>query len=68
MKDWCLEHPYMTFACFIWTVTCFAGVISKITDIFKKPQPTTVNLNLPPELQKEVREVNEESSKKENFN
>lgn len=48
MKDWCMEHPYMTFFIVMTGITTIGNVITKIIDIFIKPTPTTVNMNIDP--------------------
>lgn len=50
MTEWSLQHPYMTFVCFMWAVTCFAGSLSRLADALKRPQqPATTNINMPAE-------------------
>jgi hypothetical protein len=48
MKDWCLQHPYLTFVIVMSGLSTFASVVNKIFDIFVKPNPTTVNMMLDP--------------------
>lgn len=48
MKDWCLQHPYMTFFIVITSISTIGNVISKMFDLFIKPAPTTVNMNIDP--------------------
>ena len=48
MKDWCLEHPYLTFFIVMSGITTLGNVALKIIEIFIKPTPTTVNMNIDP--------------------
>ena len=48
MKDWCIEHPYMTFFIVMTIITTFGNVATKIIELFVKPPPTTVNMNIDP--------------------
>lgn len=48
MKDWCMEHPYMTFFIVMTGITTFGNIVTKIIDVFIKPTPTTVNMNIDP--------------------
>lgn len=48
MKEWCLEHPYLTFFIVMAGMTTVGNVITKIVEIFIKPTPTTVNMNIDP--------------------
>lgn len=48
MKDWCLQHPYLTFFIVMSIITTIGNVAQKILDIFVKPAPTTVNMNIDP--------------------
>jgi hypothetical protein len=48
MKEWCLEHPYLTFFVVMTGITTIGNVITKIVEIFIKPTPTTVNMNIDP--------------------
>jgi|LauGreDrversion4_2_1035121.scaffolds.fasta_scaffold20314_5 hypothetical protein len=47
MKEWCMEHPYMTFVMFIFCCSSITSVISQLIGLFKKPDPPpTVNMKL----------------------
>lgn len=48
MKDWCLEHPYMTFIIIVSGISTVGNIVTKIVDVFVKPSPTTVNMNIDP--------------------
>ena len=48
MKEWCLQHPYLTFFIVMSVITTVGNVIQKVLDIFIKPTPTTVNMNIDP--------------------
>jgi hypothetical protein len=48
MKDWCMEHPYMTFFIVMSAITTVGNVVTKLIEIFVKPAPTTVNMNIDP--------------------
>lgn len=48
MKEWCLQHPYLTFFVVMSAITTLGNVITKIVDIFVKPAPTTVNMSIDP--------------------
>jgi hypothetical protein len=48
MKEWCLEHPYMTFFMFLMTISTIGNIFIKLLDIFVKSSPTTVNMNIDP--------------------
>jgi len=48
MKEWCLEHPYLTFFIVMTSITTVGNVVQKLLDIFVKPAPTTVNMNIDP--------------------
>lgn len=48
MKDWCLQHPYLTFFIVMSGITTLGNVAMKIIEIFVKPTPTTVNMNIDP--------------------
>ena len=48
MKEWCLEHPYLTFIVVMSAITTVGNVLQKVLDIFVKPAPTTVNMNIDP--------------------
>jgi len=48
MKDWCLQHPYLTFFIVMSAITTLGNVVMKIIDIFVKPAPTTVNMSIDP--------------------
>lgn len=49
MKDWCLDHPYMTFFVIMSVIFAADNIIIKILDLFVKPSPpTTVNMNIDP--------------------
>lgn len=44
MKEWCLEHPYLTF-----TLTCLMmmqvqSLLMTALSLFKKPDPVTLNI------------------------
>jgi hypothetical protein len=46
MKEWCIEHPYLTFLVIISVISTFGNIAGKIIDLFVKPTPTTVNMNM----------------------
>ena len=46
MKEWCLEHPYMTTLLALFLMSTAMNVLNKFLDLFKKTPTTTVNLNL----------------------
>lgn len=48
MKDWCLQHPYLTFFIVITAISTFGNVVMKLLDVFIKPAPTTVNMSIDP--------------------
>lgn len=48
MKEWCLEHPYMTFVIIVAGISTVGNIATKIVDVFVKPSPTTVNMNIDP--------------------
>ena len=48
MKDWCLQHPYLTFFIVMTSITTVGNVATKIIELFIKPPPTTVNMNIDP--------------------
>ena len=48
MKEWCLQHPYLTFFIVMSAITTSGNIITKIIDIFVKPAPTTVNMSIDP--------------------
>jgi len=48
MKDWCMEHPYMTFFIVMAGITTIGNVITRLIEVFVKPTPTTVNMNIDP--------------------
>ena len=48
MKDWCMEHPYLTFFMMMSAIATFGNVVTKMIDVFVKPAPTTVNMSIDP--------------------
>jgi len=48
MKDWCLQHPYLTFFIVMSLITTIGNMVTKLIEIFVKPSPTTVNMNIDP--------------------
>lgn len=48
MSEWCLQHPYLTTLILISLISAVTSVANRIIDLFKKPVPTTVNLNVDP--------------------
>lgn len=48
MKEWCMEHPYMTFFIVMACIATAGNVITKLFEVFVKPAPTTVNMNIDP--------------------
>ncbi len=43
-----MEHPYMTFFIVMAGITTIGNVFTKLIDLFVKPAPTTVNMNIDP--------------------
>jgi hypothetical protein len=50
MKEWCLEHPYLTTLIVLFLTTSFTSVVNQLLEVFKKPTPVTYNIdvNQPP--------------------
>jgi hypothetical protein len=48
MKDWCLQHPYLSFIIAMSGITTLGNIVTKTLEIFIKPAPTTVNMNIDP--------------------
>jgi len=48
MKEWCLQHPYLPFIIAMSAITPMGNIAQKLLDIFIKPAPTTVNMNIDP--------------------
>jgi len=48
MKEWCMEHPYMTFFIVMTGITTLGNIVTKIVDVFIKPTPATINMNIDP--------------------
>lgn len=47
MKDWCMQHPYMTFMTIVFLIACGTSVLNQIIALFKKPEaPPTVNMKV----------------------
>lgn len=48
MIEWCLQHPYLTFFIMVSLISNVSSVFLKITEIFVKPNPTTINMSVDP--------------------
>ncbi len=47
MKDWCLQHPYMTFVLALFVIASATSVLNQLLSLFKKPDPPpTVNMKV----------------------
>jgi len=52
MKEWCLEHPYLTAIIALTALSTVADVIKGFIDLFRKPQPPA-----PPPAEKKIEEL-----------
>lgn len=48
MKDWCLQHPYLTFFIIVSVVSTIGNVLTKLIDVFTKPATNVVNMTIDP--------------------
>ena len=48
MKEWCIEHPYLAFIIILTVISTVGNIATKIIELFVKPSPTTVNMNIDP--------------------
>jgi hypothetical protein len=46
MNEWCLAHPYLTTVIILFGILMTNSVVVHVVSLFKKPTPTTVNLNV----------------------
>lgn len=46
MKEWCIEHPYLTFIIILTVISTVGNIATKIIELFVKPAPTTFNMNM----------------------
>lgn len=50
MKEWCMEHPYMTFMLGTMTIASFTSLGTQVISLFRRPPPPPVvnmKLNIP---------------------
>ena len=52
MKEWCLEHPYLAFSAFIWTVSSIAAVLTRNKD--EKKVSSVKSVDTKPEIDLDV--------------
>lgn len=51
MKDWCMEHPYLTLIIVVLCLLTINSIVTQLIGLFKKSEKTaTINLALGPEL------------------
>ena len=47
MREWCLDHPYLTFFIILSVLSTCGNIVLKIIELFvRPPPPTTVNMNM----------------------